>query len=567
MEWLTNLFVGTGVAHSLFLIAIVIAAGIYLGKFKVAGVSLGITWILFIGILLSHFGMRVDSTTLHFVKEFGLILFIYSIGLQVGPGFFSSLKRGGIKLNLLAILIVLLGAATAFVIHLVSGEELVTMVGIMSGAVTNTPGLGAAQQTFIDTQVALGNDPEYASTMADNIATGYAVAYPLGVLGVIGSIMLIKVIFHIRLGEEKAKMDAANNRSMDSARRVAVLVKNPAVFGKSLYDIDKLIGKKYVVSRLYRASSKDAEMPTSSSIVNEGDKVLIITSKSAAEAVSAFFGVAIDMPFEEWEKIDASHVVRRLLVTKKELTGKKLGELKIRSAYGVNITRVNRADIDIVPSPYLELQLGDRLTVVGTEQAISKVTDVFGDSMSELREPNLIPIFLGIALGVLVGSIPFMFPGIPQPVKLGLAGGPLIVAILISRFGPHFKVPTYTTLSANKMIREIGISLFLAAVGLAAGGDFVDTIVNGGYMWVLYGFIITVVPLIITGIVGRAFMKLNFYQIMGLMAGSYTNPPGLAFTNQTYGSAYPSTTYATVYPISMFMRVLVAQLLVLIAFA
>lgn len=566
MDWLSNLFVGTGVAHSLFLIAVVIAAGIFLGKFKVGGVSLGITWILFVGIIFSHFGMRVDSHIVHFVKEFGLILFIYSIGLQVGPGFFASLKKGGIRLNLLAVAIVLLGAATAYVLHLVTGVDLVTMVGIMSGAVTNTPGLGAAQQTYIDTQTALGMGEEAAAAMADSIATGYAVAYPLGVLGVIGSIMLVKAVFHIQMNEEKQKMDEAN-RNVDTARRVPVEVCNPALFGRTLFDIDKLIDKKYVVSRLYRKSTGQVEMPNSSSVVNEGDKVLIITSESAADAVAAFFGAKIDMKFEEWERIDVNHTVRRLIVTKKELTGKKLGDLKVRSAFGVNITRVNRADVDIVPSPNLELQLGDRLTVVGTEHALNKVTALFGNSIEKLWEPNLIPIFLGIALGVIVGSIPFMFPGIPQPVKLGLAGGPLVVAILISRFGPHFKVPTYTTVSANKMIREIGISLFLAAVGLAAGEDFVPTIVNGGYMWVVYGFVITVVPLIIVGILGRLVMKLNFYQIMGLMAGSYTNPPGLAFTNSAYGSAYPATTYATVYPISMFMRVLVAQLLVLVALA
>ena len=566
MNWLEELFIGTSVAHSLFLISLVIAIGIVLGRFKVKGVSLGITWVLFVGILASHFGMRVDSTTSHFVKEFGLILFIYSIGLQVGPGFFASLKKGGIRLNVLAIIIVLLAALTAFVIHLVTGTDLVTMVGIMSGAVTNTPGLGAAQQTYIDTQAALGVDSATAAAMADNIATGYAVAYPLGVIGVIGSILLIKGVFHIKVKDEKEKMDEASV-NLDTAHRLAVEIKNPAIFGKTLSEIDGYIGKKYVVSRLYKAATGEAVMPASDSVVDEGDKALVITAKSSSDAVAAFFGSRIDMPFTEWEKIDSSHVYKHLIITRRELTGKTLGSLKVRSSYGISITRVNRADVDIVPSPTLELQLGDRLTVVGTEEAINKASELFGNSMDELREPNLMPIFFGIAVGVLVGSIPFVFPGIPQPVKLGLAGGPLIVAILFSRFGPHFKVPTYTTVSANKMVREIGIALFLASVGLSAGESFVDTIVNGGYMWVLYGFIITVVPLLIVGFIGRGVLKLNFYQIMGLMAGSYTNPPGLAFTNEAYGSAYPSTAYATVYPISMFMRVLVAQLLVLLALA
>ena len=559
MNWLEELFIGNGVAHSLFLISLVIAIGIVLGRFKVKGVSLGITWVLFVGILASHFGMRIDSTTSHFVKEFGLILFIYSIGLQVGPGFFSSLKKGGIKLNLLAIVIVLLAALTAYIIHLVTGTDLVTMVGIMSGAVTNTPGLGAAQQTYIDTQAALGVDSNVAAAMADNIATGYAVAYPLGVLGVIASILLIKGVFHIKVKDEKEKMDAVSV-NLDTARRLAVEIKNPAIFGKTLSEIDGYIGKKYVVSRLFKASTGTAIMPSSDSVVDEGDKALVITSKSLA-----FFGAQIDMPFAEWEKIDSSHIYKHLIITRRELTGRTLGSLKVRSSYGISITRVNRADVDIVPSPSLELQLGDRLTVVGTEEAINKAEELFGNSMDELREPNIVPIFFGIAVGVIVGSLPFIFPGIPQPVKLGLAGGPLIVAILFSRFGPHFKLPTYTTVSANKMLREIGIALFLASVGLSAGESFVDTIVNGGYMWVIYGFIITVIPLLIVGFIGRGVMKLNFYQIMGLMAGSYTSPPGLAFTNEAYGSAYPSTAYATVYPISMFMRVLVAQLLVLFA--
>lgn len=554
MEWFRNIFLEYGVAHSILILALTIAIGIILGKIKFKGVSLGITWILFAGIFLSHFGLRVDAETLHFVKEFGLILFVFSIGMQVGPGFFASFKKGGIKLNMLAASVVLLGGVVTYVIHLITGTSLTTMVGVMSGAVTNTPGLGAAQQTYMDV----------AGVEDVTIPMGYAVAYPLGVIGIIISIISIRFIFKIDLNREKEVVEEEGSSS-DVPVKMAVCVNNPAVFGKTIYEIDKLMGKEFVVSRLYRCEGK-VEIPTSQSLVNKDDKLLIVASRSDSESIAAFMGYEIDMEIEEWEKLDSELVSRRILVTKEGINGKRLADLRIRSQYGVNITRVNRSGVDLVASPDLQLLIGDRVTVVGSEEAVNKTSSLLGNSLKKLREPNLLPIFLGIALGVILGSIPIMIPGIPQAVKLGLAGGPLIVAILISKFGPKYKLITYTTVGANLMLREIGISLFLAAVGLGAGEGFVKTIADGGYSWILYGFLITVIPLFIAGIIGRKVMKLDYFTLSGLMAGSTTDPPALSYANSTLDSPKPAVAYATVYPLTMFLRVLIAQIMILMAF-
>lgn len=560
-----ELFFGQGTGHSIMLLAFVIAAGIFLGKFKFKGVSLGSTWILFVGILLSHFGFRADENLLHFLKEFGLILFVFSIGLQVGPGFFHSFKQGGLTLNMLAVALVLLGVITTYVIHLVSGENLVTLTGVMSGAVTNTPGLGAAQQTFYDATSSGSFLSEVGSSeISASLASGYAVAYPLGVLGVIMVLMLVKAMFKIDLKKEEAELDG-EDAGIESAVRIAFEVKNPAIFGKTLVEIDKEITNRFVVSRIYRNGA--VEVPVANTVINEGDKVLVVTSQSSADVVTMLFGQVIDMPKEEWDKLDTAMTVRRLTVTKSSLTGKKLKDLRIRSTYGVSITRVSRSGVDLVANPNLTLQMGDGILVVGAQNAIDKVAKVVGNSETSLRHPHLIPIFFGIALGVLLGSIPFKFPGIPQAVKLGLAGGPLIIAILIGYFGPKLKITTYTTLSANMMLRELGISIFLAAVGLGAGENFVSSIVNGGYWWILYGALITIIPTFLVAVVGRMVFKLNFYQICGLLSGSCTNPPVLAFAQNAYGTDYTSVSYATVYPLSMFMRVLVAQILILIAIA
>lgn len=545
-----------GTGHSIMLLAFVIAAGIWLGRFKIKGVTLGSTWILFVGILLSHFGFRIPSDLLHFLKEFGLILFVFSIGLQVGPGFFHSFKKGGLMMNMLAVSMVLLAVLCTYLIHLITGEELTTMVGVMSGAVTNTPGLGAAQQTFVD--VTLG------ASGADALASGYAVAYPIGVLGVIVVLMLVKLFFRIDLKKEKAALEM-DDASIESAMRFAFEVRNPALFGKPVSAVDREISNKFVISRIFRGGS--VEVPTADTVLQEGDKLLVVSSKSSEEVLKMLFGQEINMEIKEWEKLDTTMSVKKLTVTRPALTGKRLGDLKIRATYGVSITRVSRAGVDLVASPSLVLQLGDVIRVVGHENAILKVKEVVGDSASGLNHPYLIPIFLGIAVGVIFGSIPFHFPGIPQAIKLGLAGGPLIIAILIGYFGPRFKITTYTTTSANLMIREIGISIFLAAVGLGAGENFVSAITSGGYWWILYGAIITIVPTLVIAVVGRLVFKLNFYQICGLLSGGCTNPPVLAFAQNAYGTDYTSVNYATVYPLTMFMRVLVAQVLILVALA
>lgn len=553
MEWMSELFFGSGIGHSILLLSVVIFSGVLLGKIKIGGVSLGITWILFMGIILSHFGMRMDVHALHFLKEFGLILFIYSVGLQVGPGFFSSFKKGGMRLNMLAGMIIFLGVLTTYVLYLVTGLPITTMVGILSGAVTNTPGLGAAQQAYYD----------MTGMETPVIALGYAVAYPLGVIGIILAIMSVRYIFRISFEKE---LETVHNQAEEKAARathVSLLVKNPSLFGMEIKDVASLLEKNFIISRILH-SNTEIEVAVPTSRLLEGDKLFVIAATQDINAVIAFIGERIDMHRAEWEKLDAKLISRRIIVTRSSINGKTLGQLHLRGGYGVNVTRINRSGVDLVAEPALELQVGDRVTVVGREEDLASVERVMGNSMRRLREPNLVPIFLGIALGILLGSIPFVFPGIPQPVKLGLAGGPLIIAILIGRFGPHYKLVTYTTMSANLMIREIGIALFLACVGLNAGDGFMDTVVNdGGYAWIGYGFIITFIPLLLVGIVARGVYKLNYFTIMGLIAGSTTDPPALAYSNNVAGNDMPSVAYATVYPLTMFLRVLTAQLLVL----
>ena len=559
-----ELFFGQGTGHSIMLLALVIAIGLLLGKIKVKGVSLGSTWILFVGILLSHFGFRADASLLHFLKEFGLILFVFSIGLQVGPGFFHSFKSGGLKLNMLAVALVLTGVITTYLIHVITGENLITLTGVMSGAVTNTPGLGAAQQTYLDATSGSFVHEINSSEIASSLASGYAVAYPIGVLGVIMVLMLTKTLFRIDLKKEADDLES-QEVGMDSPQRVTLSVKNPAVFGKTILEVSKAIENKFIISRVYRDGK--VIVPVASTVLNSGDDLLVVTALSSVDAVTVLFGEQINMPKEAWDKIDASMSVRKVTITRTSMTGKKLKELKIRTNYGVSITRVSRGGIDLVANPDLIVQMGDTLLVVGHDSDINQVAKFVGNSRTGLYHPNLIPIFFGIALGVLFGSIPIMIPGIPQAIKFGLAGGPLIIAILLGYFGPMLKITTYTTMSANLMLREIGISIFLAAVGLGAGETFVSSIVNGGYWWILYGALITLIPTTLIAILGRLLFKLNFYQICGLVSGGCTNPPVLAFAQNAYGTDYTSVSYATVYPLSMFMRVLVAQILILIAVA
>ena len=555
MNWINDLLWGEGIGHSILLLSFVIAAGIQLGKVKVFGVSLGITLVLFVGIILGHFGFTINHNVIHFFKEFGLILFVYSVGMQVGPGFFSSFKQGGITLNMLACGIVFLGVLTAVILHYATGIPMPTMVGILSGAVTNTPGLGAAQQAFSDMH-----------GVSDNtIALGYAVAYPLGVIGIILSIILIKYIFRVSFDKENEQLNSEDSSHTNEAKPISLIVKNPAIFNKTVAELSNLLEHRdFVISRVWRDSNKQIEIASANTVLQENDKVFVITTETDAETIKTFIGEEIDMERKQWIRMESQFINRRILITKPELNGKRLGQLKLRKLYGINITRINRAGVDLVAKPGLTLQVGDRVNVVGTETAVSNVEKVLGNSMKRLNEPNLITIFVGIALGIVLGSIPISFPGIPQPVKLGLAGGPLVVAILISRFGYHYKLITYTTQSANLMLREIGITLFLACVGISAGDGFVDTIVNnGGFAWIGYGFIITFVPLMIIGCIGRYFCKVNYFTLMGLIAGSTTDPPALAYSNATAGNDAPSVGYATVYPLTMFLRVLTAQLLIL----
>ena len=492
MEFWNNLFEGVsdawsgGIAHSIIILALVIALGKMLGKSKAGGISLGVTWVLFVGILFSHFGMTLDSNLLHFMKEFGLILFVYSIGLQVGPGFFSIFRSGGLKLNLLAIFICLCGAATAIAIHFLADIPMTTITGIMSGAVTNTPGLGAAQTAYADS---FGSN-------APDIALGYAVAYPLGVIGAIASFLIIKQCFY---------------------RKGNVVITS----GKKGENIDVMVEEK------------------------EAQKVIISKHVEAA---------------------DTRFISRRFIISKRSLNGVTLGRLNFEEVLGASVTRIRRAGLDFKASPDFKLQYGDLVTVVGSKESVAGVEKILGNSLKRLDEPNLIPIFIGIALGVLLGSIPVTFPGIPQPVKLGLAGGPLIVSILLSHFGPRMNVITYTTASANLMLREIGICIFLACVGLEAGNGFVDTVVNnGGLIWIAYGALITVIPLMAAGIIGRYVMKLDYLTLIGVLSGASTNPPALAFASeQDKSTDTAAVSYAAVYPLTMFMRVLIAQLMILL---
>lgn len=557
MELLKDLFEGSpdlwggGVAHSVLILSLVIAFGIMLGKIKIAGISLGVTWILFVGIVFGHFNLSLNEHLLHFLKEFGLILFVYSIGLQVGPGFFSAFKKGGFTLNMLAITSVSLSVVVAIVLYLVTDTSITTMVGILSGAVTNTPGLGAAQQANSDLN---GID-------APEIAMGYAVAYPLGVIGTILALQSLKYILKINTTTEETEAEKGLGHLQElTVRPVSLEIVNKAIDNKAIKDIQPLVNRKFVISRIRHQGEKQ-ELVNSETILHIRDQILVISNPKDIEAITVFFGKQIDM---KWENEDTNLVSRRILITKPELNGKTLSQLRIRRNFGASITRINRSGVDLVAAPNLQLQMGDRVTVVGSELAVSHAEKVLGNSLKRLNHPNLIPIFIGIALGCVLGSIPFMLPGIPQPLKLGLAGGPLIVSILISRFGPHYKLITYTTMSANLMVREIGIALFLACVGLGAGKGFIETIVNeGGYVWIGYGAIITIFPLLVTGLIGRYGCKLNYYTLIGILSGANTNPPALAYSNDQTSCDAPAVGYATVYPLAMFLRVLSAQLLIL----
>ena len=556
MDWLINLFTSNSIAHAVFILGLTIAIGLLLGRIKFGSVSLGITWVLFVGILLSHFGLGIDEKICHFIKEFGLILFVYSIGLQVGPGFFSSLKEGGVTLNSLAVLIILLGCTTCYVIHLVTGEDLTTMIGVLSGAVTNTPGLGAAQQTVADSLA----DAALASQITNEQASAYAVAYPLGVVGIIVSMIAIRYIFRVKLEREKV---LAERNNAPKTIRIDLKVSNKGIIGKRIEDIAHITRSKFVVGRMIRDGEQ--QIVSGDTELCEGDILRVVISNRDVELVQSLIGESVQINDKEWQT-SASHLEkRRILVTKSGINGKHIGDLHIRENYNVTITRVVRAGIELVATYELRLQMGDVVVVVGRKNDLDQVAAILGNSVHRLDHPNLLPIFIGIFLGVLLGSIPIMLPGVPLPVKLGLAGGPLIVAILVARYGPNYKLVTFTTNSANMMIREIGISLFLAAVGLGAGEGFGSAIADGGYWWILYGVIITMLPLLIVGIVARKLCKYDYFTIMGLMSGAMTDPPALAYANSVSSNDRSAVAYATVYPLTMFLRIFTAQILALIA--
>ena len=546
MEWLINL-IGPGhteLASTLVLYSFVIAAGIFLGKLKIGGISLGVTFVLFVGIVMGHFGYEVNAEVLKFVREFGLILFIFAIGIQVGPGFFSSFKKGGVLLNGLAVLIILLNVAIVLCIFYIDGNTSISaLVGVMSGAVTNTPGLAAAQQTA-------------GSTEAINImAMGYAAAYPLGVIGIITSMLVLKAVFRINTEDEIKAIENEMEGSMQKPLIVSFEVTNKLIDGKTLYELHQILDCDFVVSRLMGADNK-VIIPTSKTVLHVGDKIVAVLGPSDEMKFQGVIGHEIQM---DWEEVQSTVLSRRIVVTQSKYNGITLGSLRLHTAYSLNCTRVNRAGVDLLASPSLRLQVGDRLVVVGDPNDIERLATRLGNSMKRLNQPNLITIFVGIMFGIIVGSINVGFG-----MKLGLAGGPLVVAILISRFGYKFKLVTYTSSSASLLMRELGICLFLASVGISSGKGFADTVFNTtGMWWVIWGFIITFVPLIIVSFIARGVYKINYLTIMGLVSGGCTDPPALAYAGNSTGSDAPAVAYSTVYPLTMFLRVVVAQALIL----
>ena len=551
-----------GTAGAILILALVVATGLWLGRFKVAGISLGSTWVLFMGIILSHFGVRIDATMQSFIKDFGLILFVFAIGLQVGPGFFHSFRKDGMGMNILAVVTVLLTVGVTYAIHLITGESLAVMTGVMSGAVTNTPGLGAAQQALSDVTVALGGDAVQAAEESSRLASAYAVAYPFGVLGAMILVLSLKGLFRVDIEKEKAKI-AEQNKKDGNVLRIACKVENPAIFGKRLASIsEEKMGEHFVVSRVMRASQ--VSMPDPDWILAEGDQLLIVTDLAHRDMVRIIFGEEFDVDMNSWQQPGSKLTSRRLSITQSAITGKSLRKLDIRRKYGVTVTRILRAGIELQAEPDVILQVGDSIQVVGTEEGIQGLAKLIGNRPESLSKPNLVPIFFGIALGVVVGTLPIRFPSMPQPLRLGLAGGALIVAILLGHFGPKFRITTYTALSANLMIREIGLSLFMAAVGLSAGETFVSSLTSGGFIWIPYALAIVMIPLAIVALIAKFAMKMDFLRICGLLAGSTTDVVLLSFSEQYFGSNRVAVNYATVYPLTMFLRVVAAQVMIML---
>ncbi len=557
MDWLTDLVMGTGVAHSIFVYSIVIALGVILGKVKILGISLGATFVLFVGLIAGHFQLAIDGNTLKFIQEFGLILFIFSIGLQVGPSFFQSFKSGGLLLNGLAMSIVALNIVVALVLYFTCGDlfRFNEIVGVLSGAVTNTPGLGAAQQALIETQGA-----DAAAPLNEAMSMGYAAAYPLGVTGIILTMVVIRALFRINIDKESEEVDTETANSTLKPHVITLQVTNKLINNITVAQLHHIIDRNFVISRIKRPDGETV-IPKSDTIINENNLMRIVISKHEEDV---FTGVIGPEAKTDWEIRTGQVVSRRIVVTNPQFSGRKLGTMRLPKGFGLNVTRVNRAGLDLLASANLALQVGDRITVVGQLEDINRLAELLGNSVKRLNHPNLFTMFIGIFVGIIVGSIPIAFPGMTVPMKLGLAGGPLVVAILIGAYGYKIKLVTYTSSSASLMLRELGMCLFLASVGLAAGGKFVETVfTQRGALWVLAGFAITVIPLLVVGCVARGKFKLNYCTLIGLISGSTTDPPALAYANKVANNDSPAVAYSTVYPLTMFLRVITGQIIVL----
>ena len=559
MDWIINLFTNTeSVAHIALLYAIVIAIGVYLGKLKIGGISLGVTFVLFAGILAGHVGFTGPKEILTFVQDFGLILFVFMIGMQVGPGFFESFKKGGVTLNLLSATAILLNILVMFGCYYLffdtsNPHNLPMMVGTLYGAVTNTPGLGAANEALLSV----------FPNGAPSIANGYACAYPLGVVGIIGATILIKYITRVNLTEEEAQLneeEAANPHA--KPHNMHLRVENTYIAGRTLREVSEFLNRDIVCSRLLHDG--EVSIPNSKTTFEVGDELLVVCAEADAEAIKAFIGPEIEAEWDR-EKDEVQHFVsRRIIITRPEMNGKTLGKMHFSSVYGVNVTRISRQGMDLFASRNHHFHVGDRVMVVGPEENVNRVAEIMGNSVKRLDAPNIATIFIGIMVGIIFGSLPFAIPGMPVPLKLGIAGGPLIIAILIGRFGYRMKLVTYTTTSANMMLREIGLVLFLASVGIKAGAGFWDTVVQGdGLKYVGCGFLITIIPILIVGTIARLKFKFNYFTIMGMLAGTYTDPPALAYANASCSKEAPAVGYSTVYPLSMFLRIFTAQIVVL----
>lgn len=554
MDWLQEAFLEPTMLQAVIIISLVSAVGLFLGRQKIFGISLGITFVFFAGILAGHFGIVVNKDMLYFAQSFGLILFVYSLGLQVGPGFFSSLKKGGVAMNMMGLGVILLGLILTLVLHWTTGISLTNMVGLLCGAVTNTPALGAAQQALLQI------DPTGTKTVTD-MALACAVAYPLGVVGVILAIIIMKKLF-------ADKNESHSKEQKDTTTNVAEFhISNPAIYNKSIKDIMKLTEKHFVISRVWHNGK--VSIPTSDTLLKQDDHLLIISIKSDVEAIKTLFGEQENVDWNkediDWNAIDSQLVSRRIVVTRNRVNGVKLGSLRLRNLYGINITRVNRAGIDLIADPNLRLQIGDRLTIVGEKNAVNNVGKILGDEIKRLDNPNLLAVFIGISMGVLLGSLPIMLPGMNTPVKLGIAGGPIIVGILMGAFGPRFHLTTYTTMSANLMLRQLGIVIYLAGLGIDSGAHFFETVFRTeGLLWIGLGFLLTIVPVLIVGFIAARFFKLDYGHNVGMLCGSMANPMALTYANTTVEGDEPSVSYATVYPLSMFIRVISTQLILML---